>query len=143
MATMLELGARYGGLAFTCERDFEVVGAWVRSTPEPAWQVRFADHCHRFAFHADRLRWLVPEIAGLTLADQLVPLPDLLPLEALDPPATTADRVAALTAHWRRLASAYDGLLTSLNLVSDGAPARWLTLLRADAQDALAALGRP
>jgi hypothetical protein len=143
MATMLELGARYGGLAFTCERDFEVVGAWVRSTPEPAWQVRFADHCHRFAFHADRLRWLVPEIVGLTVADQLVALPDLEPLEPLDPPATTADRVAALTAHWRRLASAYAALLASLNLVSDGAAARWLGLLRTDAEEALAGLARP
>jgi hypothetical protein len=140
---MLELGRRYGELAFTCERDFETLGHWVRTTPEPAWQVRFADHCHRFAFHADRLHRLVPEIAGLSVTDQLRPAADLAPLDALDAPSTTADRVAALATRWRALAGGYRELVAEANPVSDGPAVRWLELLAADAHAAVAAIARP
>jgi hypothetical protein len=141
MPTLLELGRRYGGLAYTCERDFATLGHWVRTTPEPAWQVVFADHCHRFAFHADRLRWLVPEIAGLSVADQLGQLPGLEALDPLGPPATTADRVRALATQWERLQEVYGDLLAVANEVSDGPAIRWLRLLRADADDVRDRLG--
>jgi hypothetical protein len=136
MPTMLELGRRYGGVAYTCDRDFAVLGHWLRTTPEPQWQIAFADHCHRFAFHAARLRWLVPEIAGLPVDEQLAPLAGLDPLELLDAPASTADRVDALGSHWSRIETSYAEVLEVANEVSDGAAMRWLRLLRSDASEA-------
>jgi hypothetical protein len=140
MATLLDLGRRFGGLAWTCERAFETVGAWTLATPEPGWQVRLADHCHRFAFHAERLRWLVPEIAGLTVEDQLAPLAGLQPLDPAAAGTTTADRVAALATHWRAIELEYRSVLSGSNPVSDGPAIRWLRLLAADAADARTSL---
>ncbi len=138
---MLDLGRRYGGLAYTCERSFEATGAWVTDTPEPAWQIRFADHCHRLAFHADRLRWLVPEVAGLTAEDQVQPLAGLAPLDASL--AGRTGRAEALAVLWEALAGQYASVLAEANPVSDGAAIRWLHLLESDARSALAALALP
>lgn len=138
LATTLRLVARYQWLE---HRLFEILGAWLPSTPEAQVKRLLATQCHHHAWRAEQLGTLVPE-PWQTLPNELWPPPagDLAPFVAfadtLAALETTVERLAGV--HWvavPRLLSAYGAHLDRATPVSDAPLIRIVRLVRQDALD--------
>jgi hypothetical protein len=135
----LEDSARVAGHHVWIEmRLFEVLGAWVRTVPEPSVKTHLATHSRRHAWHADLWREHLPRVAGIDADSLVAPPSDAFPgvIAALAEPASTLERLAGtyrvvlprvVTATARRLAAATP--------VADAALARSLRFVLADDLD--------
>lgn len=133
--TLEENARRVGGAHWVEQRCFEMLGGWVRSTPEPEAKLLFARQSHHHAWHAELFERLLPEANGFA-ADDLIAPPNAAwaaVLDRLAALAATADRLAAV---YRLLVpaklAAYERWHAGADPVRDGPLRRWLGFVVAD-----------
>jgi hypothetical protein len=135
MTSLDDLAARLGRLRFVELRLFEVLGAWVASTPEPQVKAFFAEQCYHHAWHGELWGDRFPQGYGHDLvaatAEGGAPLGGWLDqLAALE---GTVERLAGL---YRvvvpRLALAYRRWRSEADRVADGPLLRWLAMVSSD-----------
>ncbi len=124
-----------GGYVWLEERLFELLGAWVPSTPEPDVKLHLAVASHHHAWHASLWRDRLPELREIDGESFVTPPgPGLEALVALAPSAATStERLVGL---YRVLLphqmAAYRGHLERASAITDGPTIRALTLVLAD-----------
>jgi hypothetical protein len=123
-------------------RCFEVLGSWVRSTPDPAAKLAFAMQSHRHGTHAQLLEPLLPATRDHDPASFVVPLDDGWPTR-LDETATAAtpeDRIAGARALLDAVIASHESALAAMTPVADGPAVRALRAVVTDEHEDRAAL---
>jgi hypothetical protein len=133
--TLDEAARLAGGFAWAEARLFEVLGAWVATTPEPEVKLMLDRHSHHHAWRAEQWQDRLPAVAGIEHEKLTI---------ALSPAVEAAYReLAGLETTVQRLAGAYRFALPRLatgyatyrvegSLVSDGSGLRTARIVEAD-----------
>jgi hypothetical protein len=121
-------------------RCFEVLGAWVVSTPEPEVKLALARQSHHHAWHAELFDRVWPSASGLDVAHHDASPPPwegvIAHLAAL---TTTADRLAgAYRVVLPAKVEEYDRWYADADVVRDAPLRRWLGFVLADERADLA-----
>jgi hypothetical protein len=121
-------------------RCFELLGAWVASTPEPEAKLLLARQSHHHAWHAELFERVQPQANGFSLKEDAEPdAPWSHVMEELAGLSTTVDR---LTGAYGVLLPAklaeYEQWLESIDEVRDAPLRRWLGFVVADERTDLA-----
>lgn len=147
------LAVRAGRSAWVERRLFELLGAWVTTTADPAAKRLFASHCHQHAWHADLWCDRIPVLRHIE-ADSVVVAPSDAVAALLDDIASLEESPGRVSAVYGvvlpALVEAYGEWLDDTDAAVDAPTARVLTLVLNDLTaavrdgDALAAaLGAP
>jgi hypothetical protein len=134
-AVGLERAARkLGAWCWAERRCFEILGGWVRDTPEPELKAMLSTHSRHHAWRADRWLEVLPRAYVPPAAELLRPPADDEVFEALAALGPSAQRVAGqYHVVYRNLLMAYEASPTSMNPVTDGPALRAIRIIVGDA----------
>jgi hypothetical protein len=124
------------------QRCFEVLGGWIRSTPEPAEKLAFAAQSHHHGTHAQLLEPLLPSTRDHDPATFVAPLDDEWPRRLAEAAAAEAtdDRTAAARTLLDAVIASHESALAAMTPVADAPAMRALRAVVTDEREDRAAL---
>ncbi len=126
---------RMGAYQWAEMRLFEVLGAWIPSTPDHAVKVLLGEQCYHHAWHGELWQQRLPELREININQLICPANDQVVacFDAIAAPTSTIERLVGIfRVLIPRLVADYSRHLELTSEVADGPTIRALNLVLTD-----------